>query len=424
VSVAAEVRPAAAPEWWRGGASILAGRGGDALLRFALFFATAAVLTAREFSLYALLTAALGTAQGVCGLGAARVATYFHSRTAASALFGWLITLAALASAAVFAVLGPAPVRTALFPAVPRALVFLGLSPLPALLLADSLSAILLARRRERLYGALLWTRTAAMALVPASSLLAPDRLIWLLAGRLLVAFLLLIPYLRGLALRGSFRGTFELASPAFRFGLPVAGAGAVAALHRRADVFLLSALGRTVEIGAYAIAYALAEAFWTITDSLEAALFVDLARQDEKGARKELRRAASLYAAIGVGALLVGMAAGIGILHVGFGRRHPAAAGLFPWLLVAAVAWGLSRPFSSYLFSRRRGGHVLASHAVSFALNVGLCFLWIPSAGALGAARATLASYVAETLMLLLLAWRPKASREEPAGMHGDAPR
>ena len=294
----------------------------------------------------------------------------------------------------------------------------MGLSPLPFLLLADSLSAILLARRRERLYGALLWARSGATAAVLASSLLAPNRLLWLLAGRLVVAALLLIPYFHALSLR-HFRGTFELAYPAFRFGLPVAGSGVVGALHRRADVFLLSALGRTLEIGAYAIAYVLAEAFWTITDSLEAALFVDLARQNDAGARTEARRAAALYAAIAAAALVVGMLGGNLILRLGFARRHPAAAGLFPWLLVAAVAWGFSRPFSSYLYSRGRGGQVLFAHAGCLALNVVLCLLWIPAAGALGAARATLASYGVDTLVLVLLARRRAGAPDAVESVH-----
>jgi O-antigen/teichoic acid export membrane protein len=393
----------------------VAGRAGDALLRFGLFLGTAAVLNAREFSVYALLTAALGTAQGAGGLGATRVATYFHSRTSPDALVGWLITLAVLPSGLVIAALGFSFLRTSLFPAVPGALVILGLSPLPAILLADSLSAILLARRREKLYSALLWARSGATGVVLATSLMAPDRLRWLLAGRLVTALLLLIPHFRALRLEGHLRGTFELAYPAFRFGLPVAGAGAVGALHRRADVFLLSALGRTLEIGAYAIAYVLAEAFWTITDSLEAALFVRLSRQNDEAARTEVRRAAGLYAGIAAAGLVLGMGGGTVILRLGFGHRHPAAAALFPWLLVAAVAWGFSRPFSSYLYSRGRGNQVFLAHVACLALNIVLCLLWIPAWGAAGAARATLASYGIDMLVLLLLARRRAAAPSYP---------
>jgi O-antigen/teichoic acid export membrane protein len=403
--------PPEPPQWWKGGASILAGRIGDSLLRFGLFFATARVLTGPEFSLYALLTAALGTTQGLFAFGAPRTATYFHSRASRSALAAWLVTLAAAPSAVLLALLFAVPaLRTSLFPAVPGSLVFLGLFPLPALLLADSLSAILLAERRERLYGALLWLRSGATALVLATSVLASDRLLWILAGRLVVSVVLLIPLLRALRVGRSMRGLSELAPAAFRYGLPVAGAGVLGALHRRADVFLLSALGKTPEIGAYAIAYALAEAFWTLTDSLEAALFVDLARHGEESARREARRAAKLYAAIAAAALVVGMAGGLAILRLGFSDRYPAASLLFPWLLVAAVAWGASRPFSAYLYSRGRGSTVLLSHAAGFALNAGLCVLWVPAAGALGAARATLVSYGSQALLLAILARRRAA--------------
>jgi O-antigen/teichoic acid export membrane protein len=400
--------PPEPPSWWNGGASILAGRIGDTLLRFALFFATARVLTGPEFSLYALLTAALGTAQGLFALGAPRTAAYFKSRASQSALTGWLVVLAVAPSAVLLALLFAVPaLRTSLFPAAPAPLVFLGLLPLPALLLADSLSAILLAERRERLYGALLWLRSGATAVVLATSLLVANRLLWLLAGRAVVSLVLLVPLLRTLRVGRSIHGLSSLAPVAFRYGLPVAGAGVLNALHRRADVFLLSALGKTPEIGSYAIAYALAEAFWILTDSLEAALFVDLAGHGEEKARKETRRAAKVYGALAAAALVLGMAAGLAILRLGFSDRYPAASRFFPWLLVAAVAWGASRPFSSYLFSRGRGSEVLLSHAAGLALNAGLCTLWIPAAGALGAARATLASYGAEALLLAFLARR-----------------
>ena len=403
--------PPEPPPWWNGGASILAGRIGNSLLRFALFFATARVLSGPEFSLYALLTAALSTAQGLFALGAPRTATYFKSRASQNALTGWLLVLAAAPSGVLLALLFAVPaLRTSLFPAIPAPLVFLGLFPLPALFLADSLSAILLAERRERLYGALLWLRSGATAVVLATSLLAANRLLWLLAGRAVASLILLVPLMRALRVGRSVRGLFELAPAAFRYGLPVAGAGALNALHRRADVFLLSALGKTPEIGAYAVAYALAEAFWILTDSLEAALFVDLAGQGEEKARRETRRAAKVYGTIAAAALVVGMAGGLAILHLGFSDRYPAASRLFPWLLVAAVAWGASRPFSSYLFSRGRGREVFLSHAAGFVLNAGLCALWIPATGALGAARATLASYAAEALLLAFLARRRAA--------------
>ena len=400
--------PPEPPSWWNGGASILAGRIGDSLLRFALFFATARVLTGPEFSLYALLTAALGTAQGLFAFGAPRTAAYFKSRASQSALTGWLVVLAVAPSAVLLALLFTVPVlRTSLFPAVPAPLVFLGLLPLPALLLADSLSAILLAERRERLYGALLWLRSGATAVVLATSLLVANRLLWLLAGRAVLSLVLLVPLMRALRVGRSIHGLSSLAPAAIRYGLPVAGAGVLNALHRRADVFLLSALGKTPEIGSYAIAYALAEAFWILTDSLEAALFVDLAGHGEEKARKETRRAAKVYGALAAAALVLGMAAGLAILRLGFSDRYPAASRFFPWLLVAAVAWGASRPFSAYLFSRGRGSEVLLSHAAGLALNAGLCTLWIPAAGALGAARATLASYGAEALLLAFLARR-----------------
>src|SRR6266849_5935992 len=76
--------------WLGAGGSILLARGSDAALRFFLFLATARVLAPGDFSIYALLTAALATCQWTLSLGAPRVALYFHARGRRGALFAWL----------------------------------------------------------------------------------------------------------------------------------------------------------------------------------------------------------------------------------------------------------------------------------------------------------------------------------------------
>jgi hypothetical protein len=143
--------------WQRGGTAILVARTGDSVFRFGLFLATARLLSGADFSRYALLTAALGTARSMLGLGAPRTASYFSRRVSHS----WPFT--------------------------------------------------------------------------------------------------------------------------------------------KRADVFFLSIFRMSSEIGAYAVAYTLAEAFWVVTDSLEAALFVDLARRPFRAPRDApgapaVRRARGLH--------------------------------------------------------------------------------------------------------------------------------
>jgi O-antigen/teichoic acid export membrane protein len=401
--------------WWRRGVVIVSGRAGESLLRFGLFLATARILPAGEFAVFALLTAALGTSQSVFALGGPRTAAYFQQPRSRAALCAWLVLLSLLASAAVlFGLAVFRGLRIFFFPTVPAGLVFLGFAPLPFLLLADSLSAILLADRRERLYSLFLWARCLATAIVVVSSLLASRPLVWLLVGRILVNALVVVGLLRAVRTRPSFSELPEFARNASRFAAPIALASGLVALHRRADVFLLSALGRTPEIGGYAVAYALAEAFWIVTDSLETALFVDLAGKTSEIARREALRAARLYALIGLAACAGGLGAGYLILRLLFSARFPSATGLFPWLLLATVVWGTGRPFASYLFSRRLGSSVLWSHAAGLASNVLLCASWIPRQGAAGAAKATLASYLLETLILGVVALR-SPGRAEP---------
>lgn len=388
------------PSWLGSGQSILVARVGDAALRFLLFLATARVLDAPDFSLYALLTAALATCQWTLSLGAPRVALYFHRRPSPGSLFGWLYLLATLAAAAVLlGVFGLPGLRRTVFSEVPTGWLLLGLAPLPFSLLADSLSATLLSSGRTRVYGVTLWMRSLGTGLVLLSSLASSQRLLWILTGRL--------------AVQAGVAGTVALAArakpcwtavPSFvpealRYGVPTALSDAVLALHRRADVFLLSAFGYATEIGGYALAYAISEAFWLVTDSLEAAFFVDIARQDEEAARRGVTHAFWLFFLLGLAGLVLGLVAGEGLLLVFFSSRYPGAATLLPWLLAAAVAWGVSRPFFSFLSSRGRPKTVLACHLSGLLINLALNILWIPRRGAAGAAAACLASYAAGSI-------------------------
>jgi len=385
----------AAPGWQRRGLSILLGRGGDAALRLAIFPATALVLAGADFSRYALLTAALATGQTLFALGAPRLAIFFHRQGERGSLYTGLLLLAAAPCAAAALAFGFWPgLRLFWFGSVPAALFWVGVAPLPFLLFADSLSATLLAAGRERLYALFLWGRTLATGAVLATSLLGPDRLGWILRGRLAISIAAIAALVAATGARPRWVGAGSLAGPALRFGAPVAVAGALAAIHRRADVFLLSGLGRAAEIGAYAIAYAIAESLWIVTDSLEAALFVELSARTPERAREVAAVALARFArftALAAAAVLVG---GEAALYLLFRARYPAAAGLLPPVVVAVAAWGAARPASSFLYRAGRGATMVGCQLASLAINLALCLALIPRLGAMGAAAASLVSY------------------------------
>jgi O-antigen/teichoic acid export membrane protein len=402
--------------WLARGATILLGRGGDALLRFGVFLATARILLPRDFSLYALLTAALATCEIVFAFGGPRTAIFFRARGQTALLFGWLVLLAACGALLVGIGLGALPgLRQFVFPEVPQRLVFLGLAPLPFVLLCGSLSSALLGEQKEGLYNAFLWSRTLGSATVLALSLLfTSDRLVFLLAGRIAVNALAAAGLFAAHRTVPSWRQLGQLAPEALRFGLPAALSGGAVALHRRADVLFLSALGRTAQIGGYAVAYAMAEAFWVFTDSLEAALFTDLTKSDRAAAGEQASAALRLYRAGAALAFVLGLAGGEAAIFLFFRDRYPETALLFPATLAAAVIWGTSRPCVSYLFARGLGRFVIAGHLTGLVINVLLCLTLIPAWGAAGAAAASLASYAIE--VTLMTRFFRRQSRSAPA--------
>jgi O-antigen/teichoic acid export membrane protein len=404
------------PLWIRQGTSILWGRGGDALLRLGLFLATARVLAPRDYSFYALITAALATSQTIFSFGAPRTAMFLHARGHRSRLFAWLLAAATAGPLLVGIGLTASPgLRRLLFPDLAPHLLLIGLAPLPFLLLSDSLSALLLSQGRNRLYSTLLWSRTLATAAVLAASLFSADRLEFLLLGRILVNFAAAAFVSIAIPLRPAWRGLARFGRSALAYGLPVAAAGTLFALHRRADVFLLSAFGRTPEIGAYAIAFVMAEAFWILSDSLEAALFVDLAKREDAAAQIEVARALRIYWICGAVVFSLGLAAGETAALLLFGRRYPDVALLFPFALLAAVIWGASRPFLSYLYSRGLSRQVLTAHGAGLAMNILLCLALIPAWGARGAVAASCVSYSAEVALLAFLFGRHSRRGQAP---------
>jgi O-antigen/teichoic acid export membrane protein len=393
----------ASRSWLTRGTTILLGRGGDALLRFGVFLATARVLAPQEFSLYALLTAALATCEFVFAFGGPRTAMFFRSRGQGRLLLGWLVLLAALGTLLVFGGLAVLPgLRRTLFPDAPARLVLLGLAPLPFVLLCDSLSGALLGDKKEGLYTAFLWSRTLGGAAVLGLSLLfSTDRLVFLFAGRVAVNAAVAAGLFAAQRALPTWSRLGQIAPEAFRFGLPVALSSGAVALHRRADVLMLSALGRTPQIGGYAVAYALSEAFWVLTDSLEAALFTDLAHLEGPAAAKQAGEALRLYRVGAVLAFLLGLAGGEGAIFLFFRDRYPDAALLFPMTLAAATVWGTSRPCVSYLYARGHGRFVTIAHVVGLLLNLVFCLALIPVWGARGAAAASLGSYTLEVALM-----------------------
>lgn len=387
--------------WLRQGRSLVFARGADAVLRFGLFLATARVLVPSEYAIYALLTAALATSQWAGALGGPRVGLYFHARGVRGPLFGWLYALAAGASVAVISLaVAVPPLRRAFFSQVPPGLLLLGLAPLPFSLISDSLSSALVADGRHRLYAATLGMRDAGSAIVLITSLGAPQRLVWILAGRLAVNASVAVVVAWLARARPDWGGARTFAREAVRYAAPTALSDAALSLHRRADVFLLSAFGRTSEIGPYALAYGFAEAFWVVTDSLEAAFFVVTSRQDRAAARQEVRRALPVYVLAGLGGLIVAYSAGRVLLSLFFERRYPGSIALLPWVLAAAVAWGMARPFASFFLSQGLAATAVRCQLAGLFVNLVFCVAWIPGHGAPGAAVACLASYATEAIL------------------------
>lgn len=192
-------------------------------------------------------------------------------------------------------------------------------------------------------------------------------------------------------------------------YGLPLAATAALDFVVSSSDRFMLAAFIDSAAAGKYAVGYDLAQ--FTLGMLL---MVVNLASYplivsafEERGApaaRATLARTFQLMLLVGLPAVagLAVLSRGIAAVMVGPEFRE-AAAGIIPWIAVAAFIGGLKHFYFDVAFQlSTRTGTQFWIVLVSAVLNVGLNALWIPRYGLLGAVYATVVAYV----IAIILSW------------------
>ncbi|MFK7988545.1 MAG: polysaccharide biosynthesis C-terminal domain-containing protein [Sandaracinaceae bacterium] len=188
------------------------------------------------------------------------------------------------------------------------------------------------------------------------------------------------------------FRATLEHIRPHRRAILAFAVLGAAQLAYAQADVLLLEWLTRTEEVGRYWAAYRVVIAALIPVDLLIAAALPRVARARDEAGRvfRGLHGFGTAWAA----PVLVYLALQPDLVVTHLLGDDFASVGPLMSLLAGALAMAYLPPFGAPLSVLCRPAPLALIATVAAVVNVGLNLVWIPEAGALGAAWATLAAY------------------------------
>ena len=170
-----------------------------------------------------------------------------------------------------------------------------------------------------------------------------------------------------------------------------------------RFDMFLVLSIVGIHAQGFYSISVLLAEKLSHIPQSVQVVLFPKLSSMTSEDANeltpRVLRSSLFLTAVAGAALYLLSRPLLVLFYTTAFLPALEAFRVLIPGIVMLSVAKILSSDFSG----RDRRLYQTAATGVAFAVNIALCFMWIPPHGIVGAAWASTAAYTLQSVIMLI---------------------
>lgn len=169
-----------------------------------------------------------------------------------------------------------------------------------------------------------------------------------------------------------------------------------------RLDVFIVNYYLDSAQLGLYALGVVISEALWQIPAAAALALFPRTARTIEEGATEFtclIMRQIFLIATVGATAIAIGSWL---FLPLVFGERFRPSIAVVWLLLPGTLALSLGRVGCSDLAGRRKSGYSSVFSITALAVTLALDLILIPRLGIQGAALASTAAYLTNTILIL----------------------
>lgn len=191
------------------------------------------------------------------------------------------------------------------------------------------------------------------------------------------------------------YRLNYTYLRDAFRYGIKAYLGNIIGFLNYRIEVFLLGIFLPVAAVGFYAVAVALAEKLWFLSESASIVLFPTVSAEKDEYQRKTFTPLVSrnilLITALGAVALFLVSEWVIVLLY---SEEYLLSVRLFRILLPGIVLLSASRILANDIAGRGRPLLNTYVGAIGVVLQVALNLVWIPRYGASGAAWATTVSY------------------------------
>jgi len=308
-----------------------------------------------------------------------------------------------------------------------------GVAGLGGIVMAASVRNVLYGRYqaegRNLLYGGLLAAEAAVIAAGTAGGLWVRASLDGYVAGHAIgligAAALGLLADPRGsVSMLRTCERAPEFLRQARSYGAPFAPIGVLGWLANLADRYVLGALAGPAAVGRYVAPFSIASRGMgmfggALNDIFRPALFAATNADDRAGARRIFTAWLAVRIAAAAGGVAGLALAGPLVARLLLAPAYrDGAAPILTWIAAAYGVQGVIQTLETALMARDRTGWLIGSMSVGGGLNLIFSLMLIPRCGALGAAQATTASFLAQAALTVgLLCLSPRSSRlHEPA--------
>ncbi len=197
--------------------------------------------------------------------------------------------------------------------------------------------------------------------------------------------------------------------TPLLGYGMRVWPGAISMLMSLRADQVVMAPIVSPQQLGYYAVAVAVAEVPWAGFGALRDVIF---SRSTQRGESTLIAVASRLCLIVFVPAVIIGIVLMPWAMRFVFGPEFSEATIMAQILLVASLPAGLATICGAGLMSLGRPGALSVTQAVASILSVGFVLLLTPEWGGLGAACASLLSYVILFAVTLTLFCRESGTR------------
>jgi O-antigen/teichoic acid export membrane protein len=179
------------------------------------------------------------------------------------------------------------------------------------------------------------------------------------------------------------------------------------AVIYLKVDQVMLRWLIGTEEVGIYAVAASLSEAWYFVPAAIVTSFFPKLIKLKEDTPTQFNKRLQQLFDLLFIVALSVAVMVSLvaqPVVNIMFGDSYASAASILVVHIWAAIFVFLRAAFRNWMFIENALIFSLITQGLGALVNVALNYCFIPIYGGLGAAYATLASYAVASYLALLL--------------------